>query len=583
MSALLAVARKELRQIARDRRTLMILLFVPAFFLFLYGYALNFDIRHVALAVEDRDGPRRAASSSPPSSAPRTSTSSPTWRPGVDASPLIERGEARASLVIPGGVRRPRRARREHRDPGDHRRRQRQHRDDDSGLRHGRAPRCRAAAAAAAARWRSSASRRASGTTPSSAARVFLVPGLIAFIAMITAVISTALSIVREKEHGTMEQVRMAPISTASFVARQDAAVPGALADRRARSSSSPRWSSSACRCTASWVALSIVIAVFLVGALGTGVLISTVADSQQVAFQAAALIAMLPTLILSGFIFPIASMPIGPAVRHDGRAGEVFPDRAARRRPQGARPQRRARRRSLALGDLRDGGARAVGRSEAGTAMMRRIRSMMWKEFLELRQTPRLLALLIVAPIVQLTMLGYAATTDVHHVPIVVVDGDRTPRSRALLERFSASRVLRRRQRRSSIREPWTRTSPVGARGWRLSIPPGFEASLEGGAGRGRPRRCRSSPTAPTPTRPAWRWPTRRACRRVQRGAGGRTRSSRRHHRSARAGLVQPRASRAAYFMVPGVLAMLLLLITTNLVVDGDRPRTRARARSNS
>ena len=48
---------------------------------------------------------------------------------------------------------------------------------------------------------------------------MFLVPGLIAFISMITAVVSTALSIVREKERGTMEQIRMAPISTLSFVA----------------------------------------------------------------------------------------------------------------------------------------------------------------------------------------------------------------------------------------------------------------------------------------------------------------------------------------------------------------------------
>jgi ABC-2 type transport system permease protein len=59
------------------------------------------------------------------------------------------------------------------------------------------------------------------------------------------------------------------------------------------------------------WVSLSVVIAVFLAGALGTGLLVSTIAASQQVAFQAAALIAMLPTLILSGFIFPIASMPV--------------------------------------------------------------------------------------------------------------------------------------------------------------------------------------------------------------------------------------------------------------------------------
>ncbi len=55
MRKTLAVATKELRQILRDRRTLLILLFVPAFFLLLYGYALNFDIRNVRLAVQDRD------------------------------------------------------------------------------------------------------------------------------------------------------------------------------------------------------------------------------------------------------------------------------------------------------------------------------------------------------------------------------------------------------------------------------------------------------------------------------------------------------------------------------------------------
>ena len=51
----MAVASKELRQILRDQRTLLILLFIPAFFLLLFGYALNFDIRHVSLAVQDRD------------------------------------------------------------------------------------------------------------------------------------------------------------------------------------------------------------------------------------------------------------------------------------------------------------------------------------------------------------------------------------------------------------------------------------------------------------------------------------------------------------------------------------------------
>src|SRR5438445_11132163 len=55
LMTMMAVTRKEFRQIARDRRTLLILLFVPAFILLIFGYALNFDIRHVRLAVDDRD------------------------------------------------------------------------------------------------------------------------------------------------------------------------------------------------------------------------------------------------------------------------------------------------------------------------------------------------------------------------------------------------------------------------------------------------------------------------------------------------------------------------------------------------
>ena len=58
----------------------------------------------------------------------------------------------------------------------------------------------------------------------------------------------------------------------------------------------------------------------------------------------------------------------------------------------------------------------------------------LIWKEFLELRQNPRLFGLVIIAPIIQLTLLGYAATTDVKDVPVVVADGDRSPESRTLI-----------------------------------------------------------------------------------------------------------------------------------------------------
>jgi ABC-2 type transport system permease protein len=58
------------------------------------------------------------------------------------------------------------------------------------------------------------------------------------------------------------------------------------------------------------WFSLLIALSLFIAGALGTGLVISTVADTQQVAFQAAMLTSFLPTLMLSGFIFPISSMP---------------------------------------------------------------------------------------------------------------------------------------------------------------------------------------------------------------------------------------------------------------------------------
>ena len=60
-----------------------------------------------------------------------------------------------------------------------------------------------------------------------------------------------------------------------------------------------------------SWLLLCGAIALFLVGAQGQGLFISTVAQTQQVAFQVALLSSLLPTMMLSGFVFPISSMPV--------------------------------------------------------------------------------------------------------------------------------------------------------------------------------------------------------------------------------------------------------------------------------
>ena len=106
MRKTLAVASKELRQILRDRRSLLILLFVPAFFLLLFGYALNFDIRNVRLAVQDQD--RSTKSRELVSSFVNSGyfalvgyVDSPS-----ELDRLVDEGRVRAILMIPAGFER---------------------------------------------------------------------------------------------------------------------------------------------------------------------------------------------------------------------------------------------------------------------------------------------------------------------------------------------------------------------------------------------------------------------------------------------------------------------------------------------
>lgn len=309
MRGVLAVYRKELRQITRDRRTLLILAFIPAFFLLLYGYALNFDIRNIALAVEDRDGtPESRALVSAFVNSGYFDLVATVYSP-AEAERLLDLNTARAVLVVPEGFGRDVASRRTATTQvligGDN------------------ANTATTVMGYALSIVRDAASVAPGGVqvtspiavepriwyNPELRSTLFLVPGLIAYIIMITAVASTALSIVREKEMGTMEQVRMAPIGTFPFIVGKT--IPYfliALASAALIIFAAMLLFGLPMR--GNWLSLLIALSVFLVGALATGLLISTIADTQQVAFQIALLVSLLPTLILSGFIFPISSMP---------------------------------------------------------------------------------------------------------------------------------------------------------------------------------------------------------------------------------------------------------------------------------
>ena len=309
MRKIAAVAVKELRQIRRDRRTLTILLFVPALFLLLYGYALNFDIRNVRLAVDDRDrSPQsRALVSAFINSGYFELAAEVTSDRELER--LIDRNEARAALVIPSGYGREILARRPVRVQviidGDN------SNTATTVMGYAQAIVAEQAVAANATIQMTPplALEPRVWYNPQLRSTLFLVPGLIAYISMITAVISTALSVVREKERGTMEQVRMSPVSPAAYVLGKTVPylvlsfasalliifVAMLLFDLPMRGS---------------WLLLCAAIGLFLVGAQAQGLVISSVAPTQQVAFQLALLSSFLPTFILSGFIFPISSMP---------------------------------------------------------------------------------------------------------------------------------------------------------------------------------------------------------------------------------------------------------------------------------
>jgi ABC-2 type transport system permease protein len=313
MRTIRAVAVKELHQILRDRRTLAILLVFPAFILLIYGYALNFDIRNIALAVQDQDrsAESRRLVSAFVNSGYFTLTGYVTDAADIDR--LVDRNEARALLVLPAGFgadvlkRRPVTAQ--------------VIIDGDNA---NTASTVMAYAQAIVAQFSADVLLRASASgsrtplltlepriwyNPELRSTLFLVPGLIAFIAMITAVVSTALSVVREKERGTMEQIRMSPIGAASFILGKTvpylvlsfASALLVLFTARLLFDLPMR---------GSWAMLCGTITIFLVGAQAQGLLISSISDSQRMAFQVALLSSFLPTFILSGFVFPISSMP---------------------------------------------------------------------------------------------------------------------------------------------------------------------------------------------------------------------------------------------------------------------------------
>lgn len=311
MKKIAAVAVKEFRQAGRDPLTLVMLLGIPAIMLLLYGFALNFDVRNVRIAVEDRD---RSSASRGLVEALVASTYFQVavyLPPDGDVSRVLERRVAKAVLVIPEGYAR--------------------------SLASGRIAAVQLLLDGADASTANTILgyvsglvaeenvRIAAALSPSTAPAVeyrprvwynpdlestqFLVPGLVGFILMLTAVVSMAISVVREKERGTLEQLRVTSLRPAELILGK--VLPYLIISLAAAAAIfiAARLLFGV-KVEGSYLDLFVVTLLYLVGALGWGLLVSSVSENQAMAFQLGTITSMLPAIFLSGFIFPIRSMP---------------------------------------------------------------------------------------------------------------------------------------------------------------------------------------------------------------------------------------------------------------------------------
>jgi drug efflux transport system permease protein len=187
----------------------------------------------------------------------------------------------------------------------------------------------------------------------------------------------------------------------------------------------------------------------------------------------------------------------------------------------------------------------------------MRRVWYLVWKELIELKEDPSLFGIVIAAPIVQLLMLGYAATTDIRHVPIVVADADRSSSSRDLIARFDASPNFTVVNVVSSVDE--IDTYLERGRAWMaVAIPSDFGKIVQTGGTQAIQIVADGSDASSTTTAMGY---ANNLIAAYAQGLSGRPAPIETRLRV----WFNPRLE-SRDFMVPGILALLLLVITTNL-----------------
>jgi ABC-2 type transport system permease protein len=314
---LVAIARKEAIQIRRDVRSLLIVLVMPAALVLLFGYGVSLDLKHLPVYVYDRDGSQQSQDllkrfqASEYFSIVRSVNSYP------EAVTALDGGQAKMALVIPWDFSRKLRAG----GPVDVQALVDASDDNTANVLIGYTQAVvQSYSVNLQVEWAQNRGVQQVAQMPLTVeartwfnedleSRAFIVPGVLALVMSVIGAFLTSLTIAREWERGTMEQLVSTPVTALEilvgklapyFVMGMFAAAVCALLG--------VFWFQVPFR--GSVLTLLASTALFLTAVLCLGFFISVVAKNQLAASQAALLATFLPAFLLSGFLFAIEQMP---------------------------------------------------------------------------------------------------------------------------------------------------------------------------------------------------------------------------------------------------------------------------------
>ena len=318
LTALRAIARKEFIQIRRDKATLYMVVIFPVMMLVLYGFGIRYDVKSVPMTVLDQD---------------RTPQSRQYLERFVhspyfvvrryadnygDLQRDIDRGESRIGLVVSADFGQRLSSRRTAEvqvivDGAD---------NNTATIAMSYVSQItQAYSSFVIVQQLEALLRQAQLTIPAIEAEPriwfnpnlesvqFIVPGIIAIIMMIVGTVLTAVTIVKEKETGTIEQIVSSPIGRYELMLGK--VLPYALlayVDFLLIVGAS--YFLFGVTIKGSLLLLLLTAFIYLIGVLGLGILVSTSTQTQMSAMLTAIMASMLPSILLSGFIFPIRQMP---------------------------------------------------------------------------------------------------------------------------------------------------------------------------------------------------------------------------------------------------------------------------------